>query len=550
MDLAAYLGILRKHWRLVVVVTLLSILAAAAMTVRATPQYQSSVKFFVSTPATSTDNQAAYTGGLFSQQRVKSYTDLLTGERLAEAVRKDLNLPLTIDQISQKISANVEPDTVLLSATVTDADPKLARDIATALGRQFPLLVSNLERPTAGGPANVRVVVVADPRLGTVPVSPRPLRNLTLAALAGLLLGVALAVARDTLDNTVKTPEDVLEIAGLATLASIGYDGRASSRPLVVHDDPNTPRAEAFRQLRTNLQFVEIDRPLRSLVVTSPLPGEGKSTSACNLAITLAQAGIRVLLVEGDLRRPKIPDYLGIEGAVGLTSVLIGQVELADAIQPWGDSGLAVLSSGPLPPNPSELLASAGMRALMAQMEQAYDVVVVDAPPLLPVTDAAVIATLTSGAILCVRVGKVRREQVRRAMEALAAVDAAVLGCVLTMAPTRGRGSYAYGYGYGYDTKDSSKPILRGELATAAVRRATTSLAGNHRAAGEPAGQTINLPPAAPSRVPAREPMRDPISEAPPPAEPPFEPGLSHYEPRSPATAPANGGLPGYERSS
>jgi non-specific protein-tyrosine kinase len=521
LDLAAYVGVLRKQWRLVLVVTLLAILAAGGLTLRATAKYESSVKFFVSTPATTTDNQAAYTGGLFSQQRVKSYADLLTGERLADAVRQDLGSPLTVDEISRKIRAKVQPDTVLLSATVTDADPRTAQAIAAAIGRHFPALVASLERPASGGAANVRVVVVADPKLPTVPVSPRPLRNLVLAGFAGLLLGVGLAVARETVDNTVKTPEDMLEISGLPTLASIGYDNRASSRPLVVQDDPNTPRAEAFRQLRTNLQFVEIDQPLRSLVVTSSLPGEGKSTSACNLAITLAQAGIKVLLVEGDLRRPRITDYLGIEGGVGLTSVLIGQVELPAAVQSWGDSGLAVLPSGPLPPNPSELLASSGMRTLMATLEETYDVVIVDAPPLLPVTDAAVIATLTSGALLCVRVGKVRHEQVRRAMEALRAVDAAVLGCVLTMAPTRGRGSYAYGYGYGYGTRDTSKPILGEELANAAVRRPA--------APPEPVP-----PPPTPAASPAPpldlraapEPVREPVPDAATPyfaasAEPP-----------------------------
>lgn len=521
MDLAAYIGILRRHWRVALVATLLAILAAAVLTVRTTPQYESSVKFFVSTPATSSDNQAAYTGGLFSQQRVKSYSDLLSGERLAEAVRQDLGSPLSVETIAGKIRAHVQPDTVLLSATVKDADPKVARDIAAAVGQHFPVLVATLERPANGAATNVRVVVVADPKLSTVPVSPRPLRNLVLAGLFGLLLGLGLAVARDTLDKTVKTPEDVLEITGLPTLASIGYDNRASSRPLVVQDDPNTPRAEAFRQLRTNLQFVEIDQPLRSFVVTSPLPGEGKSTSACNLAITLAQAGIRVLLVEGDLRRPRIPTYLGIEGGVGLTSVLIGQVTLADATQTWGDSGLSVLPSGPLPPNPSELLASAGMRALMATLETTYDVVVVDAPPLLPVTDAAVIATLTSGALLCIRVGKVRHEQIRRALEALRAVDAAVLGCVLTMAPTRGHGSYAYGYGYGYSPRDSSKPMLRQEVANAAVRR--------------PA------PPPPPEREPANRPAPAPAATAPTAPVAPAVPATAPVEPYPPAGEPAKG---------
>ncbi len=478
MDLRDYIRVLRKHWRLVVLLAAVVVGAAGGITARTTSTYEASVKFFISTPATASDNQAAYTGGLFSQQRVKSYAGLLTGPRLADAIRTDLGTPLSTDAISREISAHVQPDTVLLSATVTDPDPARARDIAAALGRQFPKLVDEIERPAAGGAANVRATVVAEPVLPSSPVSPRPVRNLALALLVGLLLGVGAAVARDALDNTVKTPEDLREVAGIATLGAIAYDSRASSRPLVVQDDPRAPRAEAFRQLRTNLQFVEVDRPLTSLVVTSPLPEEGKSTSACNLAITLAEAGVRVLLLEGDLRRPRVTDYLGLEGAVGLTSVLIGQVSLNDAIRKWPQADLAVLPAGPLPPNPSELLASAGMREVLDALEQAYDVVVIDAPPLLPVTDAAILAAMTSGTLICVRAGRIRKEQLRRAMEALQAVDAVVLGGVLTMVPKRGPDSYGYGYSYGRYKQDGSRPELHGGLAAEAARRPAQRVTG------------------------------------------------------------------------
>jgi capsular exopolysaccharide synthesis family protein len=463
VDLSDYVRVLRKQWRLVA--------GCLVLTVRATPQYQSTVKFFVSTPATAADNQAAYSGGLFSQQRVKSYADLLTGQRLAEAVRTDLGVSLSSVAISREVDAKVKADTVLLSATVTDPVPSRARDIAASIGRQFPSLVDDLERPPGNGAPNIRAVVVGDPRLPTSPVSPRPVRNIALAVLLGLMLGVGLAVARDAIDTTVKTPEDLRLVGDLATLGMIAYDSRASSRPLVVHDDAHTPRAEAFRQLRTNLQFVEVDRPVTSLVVTSSLPEEGKSTSACNLAITLAQAGVRVLLLEADLRRPRVADYLGTVGAVGLTSVLIGQVPLEQAVQRWPQATMDVLPAGPLPPNPSELLASAGMRHVMDELERAYDVVVIDAPPLLPVTDAAILATLTSGVLICVRAGKVRREQVRRALEALRTVNAVILGGVLTMVPKRGPDSYGYGYGYGHYGRDKNRPELNAGEANEAVRR-------------------------------------------------------------------------------
>jgi capsular exopolysaccharide synthesis family protein len=490
LDLRDYIRVLRKHWRLVAAVLVLVVAAAAAFTFREASQYQSSVKFFVSTPATASDNQAAYTGGLFSQQRVKSYAGLLTGPRLAGIVRDDLGLARSADAISREITAHVQPDTVLLSATVTDPDPAVARNIADAVGRHFPDLVAELESPGQGKAATVRAAVVEDAKLPAGPVSPRPVRNMALATVIGLLLGVGAAVGRDALDNSIASPDDLRAIAGIATLGAIMYDNRASSRPLVVQDDPRTPRAEAFRQLRTNLQFVEVDRPLKSLVLTSSLADEGKSTSACNLAITLAQAGVRVLLLEGDLRRPRVTDYLGLEGAVGLTSVLIGQVTLADAIQRWPQADLSVLPAGPLPPNPSELLASAGMRDVMEALESTFDVVIIDAPPLLPVTDAAIIAGMASGALLCVRSGKTRREQVRRAMESLEAVGAVVLGGVLTMVPKRGPDSYGYGYGYGRYSHDTTRPELRSDVAHEAARRPARRPAPPPTGATETTGET------------------------------------------------------------
>lgn len=494
MELRDNLRVLRKRWRLVVAIPLLALLAAALLTARATPQYRSSVKFFVSTPATSADSSAAYTGSLFSQQRVKSYADLLGGQRLAQTVAGEIGLPPS--SIQGRVSAQVQPDTVLLTATVTDPSPARAQQIAAAIGRAFPDLVAELERPADGKPPSIRAAVVENPEVSASPVSPRPVRNLGLALVLGLLLGVGLAVGREAFDTTIKSPADLRDATGIATLGLIAFDRRIVKKPLVVQDAPRAPRAEAFRQLRTNLQFVDVDHGLRSLVITSSLAGEAKSTTACNLAITLAQAGRRVLLLEGDLRRPRVADYLGIEAAVGLTSVLIGAATLQDAVQTWGPMELQVLSSGPLPPNPAELLASAAMRDLMDRLEAAYDVVVVDAPPLLPVTDAAVLATMTTGALLCVHAGKTRREQVHRAAQALEAVGATVLGGLLTMVPKRGPDAYyGYGYGYGEYRSNSRKPQLSEEAALAAAQRPAAPAAVPPTATSRPPGAT---PPAVP----------------------------------------------------
>jgi non-specific protein-tyrosine kinase len=191
------------------------------------------------------------------------------------------------------------------------------------------------------------------------------------------------------------------------------------------------------------------------------VPKEGKSTTACNLAIAMAQTGVRVCLVEGDLRRPRIADYLGVESAVGMTDVLIGRVPLEDALQSWGGGMLEVLPSGPLPPNPSELLSSRGMDELMRSLEERFDLVLVDAPPLLPVTDGAILSTLTDGAVLCVRARSTRKDQLEQAVGALRAVDAKILGVVLTMVPAKGPDAYqGYGYGYGSYKSDAHKPQM------------------------------------------------------------------------------------------
>ena len=457
MELRDYIRVLRKQWVLIALTTALAIAAAIGYTVRATPLYQSSIKLFVSAQERATDTTStAYQGGLFSQQRAKSYADLLSGPRVAESVVADLKLSMTPGQLQAKIKAQALPDTVLLTASVTDTNRAQAQRLANAVGVQFAALVDQLERPPTGGPAPIKVEVVENARLPGGPVSPQPTRNVGLALVLGLLLGIGIAVLRETLDTTVKSTQDLQERVGAPVLGVIGFDPEAKTRPLIVQADPHSSRAEAFRQLRTNLQFVDVDHRPTSIVVTSSLSEEGKTTTTANLAISLSQAGIRLALLEGDLRRPRMAEYLGIEGAVGLTTVLVGRASLDDALQPWGDAGLLVLPSGATPPNPSELLGSQGMADLLRELESRVDLVLIDAPPLLPVTDAAVLSVIASGSLLVVRHGRTRREQVSTAIESLRRVDAHLFGVILNMAPTKGPDAYRYGYGYGYDYRPRS----------------------------------------------------------------------------------------------
>jgi capsular exopolysaccharide synthesis family protein len=448
VELRDYLRVIRRQWRLILVCLLVAVGVAAILTLRMTPQYASTSRLFVSTPGS--DTSAAYQGGLFSQQRVGSYADLVAGDEIAQRVIDKLGLRETAANLSGQISAAVVQETVLLDVTVTDPNPQLAQRLDQAVADEFTDYISELETPPGKHRAPIKATVVDPASLPRTPVSPQPLRNLGLAAVVGLLLGLGGAVLRETLNTSVRTPEDIAAASEAPILGSIAYDAAAVKQPLVTGLDSHAPRVEAFRVLRTNLQFVDVDRASKLFLVTSSMPGEGKTTTAINLAVTLARTGERVVLVEADLRRPKVGQYLRLETVVGLTTVLVKRLAIDQALQPWGRDGLAVLTSGAIPPNPSELMQSQSMAQLLADLRRRFDVIVVDAPPLLPVTDAALLAAQADGALLVVRHGRTKREQLHGSVERLRAVGGRLVGVVLNMAPQRGNDAHSYGYGYGY----------------------------------------------------------------------------------------------------
>ena len=218
---------------------------------------------------------------------------------------------------------------------------------------------------------------------------------------------------------------------------------------IITHTDPLSPASEAFRVLRTNLQFAGLDQPLKSVLITSASPGEGKSTTAANLAVTCTQSGMNVCLVDADLRRPTLHKSFRVKNWCGLTTALIGEGGLEAALQPGGLDGLTLLTSGPLPPNPAEMLGSGRMVELLAELERRFDLVIVDTPPVLAVTDAAVLASRMDGVLLVVRSGQVPRQQVAQARDALAAVQARLLGVVLGAVKPEKKADYYYSYGTG-----------------------------------------------------------------------------------------------------
>lgn len=459
MELRDYITILRKSWVLIVLLTLIGVGAASAYSLLQTPTFSATSKVFVSTPSTGTTSELAQ-GNSFTVQRVKTYSDLAVTPIVLLPVIATLDLNLPASTLAARISASAPLDTSIIDITVTDTDPVRAAEIANATSQSLTRVVENIETPDAADAVTpVKLTRAQEATVPSVPVAPNVPLNIALGLLVGLALGIAAAVLRETLETRIRNERDVEQITAVPILGGIVFDPKAQERPLIVHVDPRSPRAESFRTLRTNLQFLDVGRPERSFVITSSIQSEGKSTTGANLAIALADAGSRVLLVDADLRRPKVADYMAIEGAAGLTDVLIGRTELQDVIQPWGRGRLFVLPAGQVPPNPSELLGSSAMTNLIAEFNRAFDVVIYDTPPLLPVTDAAILAKNVGGAIVVVAAGRTHKNHLKGAISALDNVGAAISGIVVTMLPTKGPDAYGYGrygYGYGYGAEEET----------------------------------------------------------------------------------------------
>jgi succinoglycan biosynthesis transport protein ExoP len=291
------------------------------------------------------------------------------------------------------------------------------------------------------------LIVFEEARVPTEPVRPRKLMNTALAGVLGAMVSVGAAFVIEYLDDTLKTPDDVNRTLGLPTLSAIGRLEEGQNE-LIMTADPLSPVSEAFRVLRTNIRYSSVDRPLQVLLVTSSGPEEGKSVVAANLATALAQAGLRTVLLDADMRRPRIHHIFGLHPREGLTGALLaGSTD--GRLQPTEVEGLSILPVGEKPPNPVELLGSQRMRELREELRKSFDAIVVDSPPALIGADAAVLAQMVDGVLLVVNAGETRRDMARQAVESLRQVGANVIGVVLNRVPTR-RGGYYYYYPHYY----------------------------------------------------------------------------------------------------
>lgn len=465
LSLREYLRIARRYAAGMLTLVLVAVLAAAAWTV-AQPRVYSSTAAGLVQSQSGDDLNSAYAGDSLAKSRAASYVQQAASIEVAKIVIDRLKLPTSPGVLAGSVSAQQPTDTAIIRITADAASPDDAQRIANAWIAALGDRIAQLESPEgadggAAGAGVTRFSTLASAPLNTTPSSPDVPATLAIAFVAGLFLAALYALTRHQLDRGVRSADVIESAFGVPVVGTIPITDDLTHRSRIL-EDGRTPvtgatigTMEALRELRTNLSYVDVDEPPRVLLVTSSLPGEGKSTLASNLATTIARSGQPVVVVDADMRRPHQVATFGLPDTAGLSDVLAGRVALRDVLQDPGLSpNLRVLAAGRTPPNPSELLGSRSMRELLVALSE-LALVIVDAPPLLPVTDAAVLSRSVDGVLLVVDARRTKVDQLGKALKSLQHAGGRLTGVVLNRVPRRGSDALSYGYygseyGYGY----------------------------------------------------------------------------------------------------
>ncbi len=399
-------------------------------------------------PARAARTANAYASSYIDFKRTQAVDDILAASQQVQGKIDDLQHQ--IDAISNQIASSPQ-------RPVAEQNLGGSRDALVSQQALFKSKLDQLQVDSAIKTGGAQLVTQASTPAS--PFKPTPVRNGAIAFVVGALFGVGLAFLFDRLDDSIKLKEDVEKVAqGIPTLGLIPVVAtwKAREQPQVISlADPNSSVAEAYRSMRTAVQFMGLDQPMHTLQITSPSAAEGKTTTLANLAVALARAGQRVVMVDCDLRRPRIHDFFGVANDVGFTSVLLGEVPLSEAVQEIPNERLLmVLASGMIPPNPSELLASQRTVQILAALQAESDVVLIDSPPVLPVTDAAVLSARVDATLIVTRAGTTSKRELARAVELLRQVDAPLVGTVLNGVTDES----AYGYSYNYRYYSRAQP--------------------------------------------------------------------------------------------
>ncbi|MCF6816827.1 polysaccharide biosynthesis tyrosine autokinase [Corynebacterium sp. MC-29] len=492
-------AVIRRNAWILALFIVLGVAGAWGVSMLMPTKYTSTASVFVSVDNDGS-NSDAYQSTQFAEQRMQSYAQLVSGDVLAEQVIKDLNLDMTPRDLTKELEATVVQDTVVMEISATDTDAaqaqKIASDAVKVLSNQAEQLEARTDNNDNNGNSRSRsssnqqsttaprISLINHPEKATQPSSPKMAMNLILGGVLGFLVACILVALRFFLDRSVRSSEELERRTGLPKLGSVPVIPEAQrTKPLDFNDDRVRP-AEAFRELRVNLRFVNVDNPPRVISVTSARIADGKSMTSLNLAGALAADGDTVCLVDADMRRSKMTTYFGgaIHSSVGLSTALAGDADVADVLQETEIAGLDVLAAGVAPPNPGELLGSQAFRHILDELRERYDWVIVDTPPILSVTDGALVATTVDAVIVAVRYGKRNYDDVTRTLASLRAVHAPIIGTVLTAVPQKSdEGRYVGSYSR-YESGSEHKAVTATPASSATSAGSTTSAGDEEKA--------------------------------------------------------------------
>lgn len=442
VDINFVVGALRKLWWVVVLSALLGALGSFGYAKTQTPMYTStsSLHFSVAHGETATDlNQ----GSNYTQSQMLSYAQMATGSLVLQPVVDELDLGVSPRELSRSIEVSIPQDTSTMEIAATADDPQRAADLAAAVSEQLINVLDDAGASAADGSPSVVVTIYDEATPPAFQSSPETAKGVLLGGVAGGVIGVALALVIALLDTRVRNEEILVEAGGAPVLGLVAKAPLLRPRAFAVAQEPLSRTAEDFHRICSALNYANVTSEVRVLLVTAGAPGEGKTTISVNLAMTLAGLGHTVLLVDADLRRPRVHQHAGIDGSVGMTNVLLEQVPLNVATHRVSGTTLEVLPSGEIPPNPAEMLTSHRMEELITEVSAQYDYVIVDTPPTLSVADANLLAPLADGVLLVADASKTRRAALTQSVKSLELGGARILGTVLNRArPVRRRDHY------------------------------------------------------------------------------------------------------------
>lgn len=439
MEMTRFLAAGRRWWWLVAIATLIGGASAFAVSRLVTPTYEATTTLLV------VQQQEPGTVGLSdlqaSERLANTFSELVTVRPVLQSAIARANLDLTPEELEERLTVNNPPTTQLLEITAEASTAEAARDIANVVADSF---IDSNQSALGNRPGIVSMVESADAPLE--PSEPNPLRNTLLGAVLALIASIGIVGLAEYMDDTVKDEQAVGELTGVPVIGHI----RRFNRPDRAGDqlragiDPRSHEAEAYRSLRTNVTYTTgREAGPKRLLITSPGQGEGKSTTAANLAVVFGLSGARVVILDADLRRPSQHRIFGIPNTGGLTNVLAsGGAGLKEAVQRTPYERVWILPSGPIPANPAELLESDRMTQLLQALEQHFDIVILDTPPTLAVTDPVILSSMASATIVVVEHGRTRNAELKQAVQRLAVTGRPIAGVVINGVSTADKGYY------------------------------------------------------------------------------------------------------------